>query len=231
MPHGHGLAAVPMPALVAVARAARGTPGVPKHSRKGARVSSHAQWRTGIGFYPCHAHSRAPHTHLPSVARAAEAMAEKYSSEMLAVDNAESGALLEELMECKKRSAELAAVLREQTKIRQALKEEVEMEMKNLQKAQRRAQKRTAPRRKTARREEHMSSLLQETVAVRLDEQTAAQKHPLVTSWLRRFLLFLGLLQLVFFTLVVLQKDILRWVLPAELAPALGIRPPTPALF
>ena len=165
-----------MPALVAVARAARGTPGVPKHSRKGARVSSHAQWRTGIGFYPCHAHSRAPHTHLPSVARAAEAMAEKYSSEMLAVDNAESGALLEELMEVreppaetpqgraagprsqgaaglaallgpglavpwaraantlshpasmplvpialqyKKRSAELAAVLREQTKIRQ----------------------------------------------------------------------------------------------------------------
>ena len=106
MPHGHGLAAVPMPALVAVARAARGTPGVPKHSRKGARVSSHAQWRTGIGFYPCHAHSRAPHTHLPSVARAAEAMAEKYSSEMLAVDNAESGALLEELMEVREPPAE-----------------------------------------------------------------------------------------------------------------------------
>ena len=106
MPHGHGLAAVPMPALMAVARAARGTPGVPKHSRKGARVSSHAQWRTGIGFYPCHAHSRATHTHLPSVARAAEAMAEKYSSEMLAVDNAESGALLEELMEVREPPAE-----------------------------------------------------------------------------------------------------------------------------
>ena len=35
MPHGHGLAAVPMPALMAEAMAARGTPGVPKHSRKG----------------------------------------------------------------------------------------------------------------------------------------------------------------------------------------------------
>eukprot|EP00076_Gallus_gallus_P036439 XP_025001977.1 uncharacterized protein LOC107056510 isoform X1 [Gallus gallus] len=231
MPHGHGLAAVPMPALMAEAMAARGTPGVPKHSRKGARVSSHAQWRTGIGFCPRHAHSRAPHTDLPPVVRAGEAMAEKNTCEKLMEDNAESGALLQELMECKKRSAELAAVLREQTKVREALKEDVEMEMKKLQKAQRRVEKRTAPRRKMTHREEHMSSLMQEAVAVRLDEQTAAQKHPLVTTWLRAFLLFLGLLQLVFFTLFVLQKDILHWVLPGELATALGIRPPKPALF
>ena len=176
MPHGHGLAAVPMPALMAEAMAARGTPGVPKHSRKGARVSSHAQWRTGIGFCPRHAHSRAPHTDLPPVVRAGEAMAEKNTCEKLMEDNAESGALLQELMEvcdppaetpqgraagprsqgaaglavllhpglavrwqwaantlyhpasmqlvpialqCKKRSAELAAVLREQTKVRE----------------------------------------------------------------------------------------------------------------
>ncbi|XP_025001976.2 uncharacterized protein LOC107056515 isoform X1 [Gallus gallus] len=169
--------------------------------------------------------------HLQLCSLSGEAMAEKNTCEKLMEDNAESGALLQELMECKKRSAELAAVLREQTKVREALKEDVEMEMKKLQKAQRRVEKRTAPRRKMTRREEHMSSLMQEAVAVRLDEQTAAQKHPLVTTWLRAFLLFLGLLQLVFFTLFVLQKDILHWVLPGELATALGIRPPKPALF
>ena len=144
--------------------------------KEGARVSSHAQWRTGIGFCPRHAHSRAPHTDLPPVVRAGEAMAEKNTCEKLMEDNAESGALLQELMEvcdppaetpqgraagprsqgaaglaallrpglavpwaraantlshpasmqlvpialqCKKRSAELAAVLREQTKVRE----------------------------------------------------------------------------------------------------------------
>ncbi|XP_040530925.1 uncharacterized protein LOC121111193 [Gallus gallus] len=199
--------------------------------------------------------------HLQLCSLSGEAMAEKNTCEKLMEDNAESGALLQELMECKKRSAELAAVLREQTKVREALKEDVEMEMKKLQKAQRRVEKRTAPRRKMTRREEHMSSLMQEAVAVRLVREKAppgpwgGKAHlratagdmglPLVVgtkegfrvpkpaahpnAW--AFLLFLGLLQLVFFTLFVLQKDILHWVLPGELATALGIRPPKPALF
>lgn len=34
-----------------------------------------------------------------------------------------------------------------------------------------------------------------------------------------------------FFILVVLKRDILHWVLPAELATALGSRPPKSALF
>ncbi|POI20972.1 hypothetical protein CIB84_015281 [Bambusicola thoracicus] len=59
-------------------------------------------------------------------------MADKYSCEMLNLDNAESAALLEELLEV-------------HPFLLQALKEETEIETSNFQKTQQSVQRRTAP--------------------------------------------------------------------------------------
>lgn len=47
----------------------------------------------------------------------------------------------------------------------------------------------------------------------------------------RRSLLSFAGLQLAFFILVLLKRDILHWVLPPGLASALGSHPPQPFLF
>ncbi|KAM6038690.1 uncharacterized protein LJ206_020634 [Theristicus caerulescens] len=83
---------------------------------------------------------------------------------------------------------------------------------------------------KTAQAEETGESLLQEMAAVRLEEQLVSRRHK-ITSWLRRFLLFLAFLQIAVLILVLLKRDILNWVLPAKLAAAFGSPPARPRFF
>ncbi|KAM9617072.1 uncharacterized protein ACIBXB_020971 [Morphnus guianensis] len=77
---------------------------------------------------------------------------------------------------------------------------------------------------KTAQADMAGESLLQELVAARLEEQLTSRRHK-ITSWLRRFLLFLAFLQIAILILVLLKRDILNGVLPPKLADAFGSCP------
>ncbi|XP_069662667.1 uncharacterized protein [Haliaeetus albicilla] len=67
-------------------------------------------------------------------------------------------------------------------------------------------------------------SLLQELVAVRLEEQMASRRQK-IASWLRRLLLFLAFLQIIVLLLVLLKRDMLDGVLPPKLTDAFGSCP------
>ncbi|KAM6257853.1 uncharacterized protein LJ264_006890 [Porphyrio hochstetteri] len=75
-----------------------------------------------------------------------------------------------------------------------------------------------------AKRDEAEGSLLEEMVAVQLEEQLAARRHS-VASWLRRFLLFLACLQIIILVVVLMERDVLHSVLPPKMAVAFGSHP------
>ncbi|XP_061301509.1 uncharacterized protein LOC133265229 [Pezoporus flaviventris] len=78
--------------------------------------------------------------------------------------------------------------------------------------------------RKAERADEAKPSLLEETVAMRLDEQLATWRSK-ITSWLGRLCVFLLMLVVDIFFLVLLKRDTLNWVLPLKLAATLGSPP------
>ncbi|XP_076219740.1 uncharacterized protein LOC143173407 [Aptenodytes patagonicus] len=138
---------------------------------------------------------------------------------------AEGGTAVQELIKWEQWS-DLAEAVQEQVEVKKLLRNKLQ----RLQERQKGLQEPTAFRRKTVQADETNPSLLQEMVAVRLEEQRASRRHK-VTSWLRRLLLFLALLQFAVLILVLLKRDILNWVLPPKLAAAFGSRPARSRFF
>ncbi|XP_076219739.1 uncharacterized protein LOC143173406 [Aptenodytes patagonicus] len=138
---------------------------------------------------------------------------------------AEGGTAVQELIKWEQWS-DLAEAVQEQVEVKKLLRNKLQC----LRERQKGLQEPTAFRRKTVQADETNPSLLQEMVAVRLEEQRASRRHK-VTSWLRRLLLFLALLQFAVLILVLLKRDILNWVLPPKLAAAFGSRPARSRFF
>ncbi|XP_076216385.1 uncharacterized protein LOC143171342 [Aptenodytes patagonicus] len=145
----------------------------------------------------------------------------------------EGGTAVQELIKWEQWS-DLAEAVQEQVEVKKLLRNKLQ----RLRERQKGLQEPTAflelhgvhSRRKTVQADETNPSLLQEMVAVRLEEQRASRRHK-VTSWLRRLLLFLALLQFAVLILVLLKRDILNWVLPPKLAAAFGSRPARSRFF
>ncbi|KAM9617048.1 uncharacterized protein ACIBXB_020949 isoform 1-T1 [Morphnus guianensis] len=116
--------------------------------------------------------------------------------------------------------SELAEALQEQALINEVLRNKLQ----HLLERREGLQEPTAFRGKTAQADMAGESLLQELVAARLEEQLTSRRHK-ITSWLRRFLLFLAFLQIAILILVLLKRDILNGVLPPKLADAFGSCP------
>ncbi|XP_075599035.1 uncharacterized protein LOC142600112 [Balearica regulorum gibbericeps] len=122
--------------------------------------------------------------------------------------------------------SELAEAIQEQTEVKKLLRNKVQRLLERLECLQEPA----TFRRKTAQADETEESLMQEMVAVRLEEQLAPRRRNL-TSWLRGFLLFLAFLQLAILILVLLKSDIFNWVLPPKMAVAFGSHPAKSQFF
>ncbi|XP_071888086.1 uncharacterized protein [Anas platyrhynchos] len=128
-------------------------------------------------------------------------------------------------LQCKWRREELEKTVAESARINKALREEI----KHLQERKEVVEKQTATG-KRMQAAKLPKTWMQEIVAAELDEHFASRRHR-ITTWLRRSLLSFAGLQLAFFILVLLKRDILHWVLPPGLASALGSHPPQPFLF
>ncbi|XP_054663306.1 uncharacterized protein LOC129200918 isoform X3 [Grus americana] len=122
--------------------------------------------------------------------------------------------------------SELTKALQEQVEVKKLLRNKLQ----HLQERQECLREPRAFRGKKVQAEPPEESLLQEMVAVQLEEQLASRRHG-ITSWLRRLLLFLAFLQIAILIVVVLKGDILDWVLPPKLAAAFGSRPARSQLF
>ncbi|XP_071655938.1 uncharacterized protein [Patagioenas fasciata] len=131
--------------------------------------------------------------------------------------------------------AELGEAVRELVEVKKLLKKKLQ----NLQERRQRVQEPAAlpeprgvrSRGKVAQGSDAEPALLQELVAVRLEEQLASRWHR-STCGLRRLLLFLALLQIIILTLVLLEGDVLNnSVLPPKLAAASGSCPARPRCF
>ncbi|XP_075593855.1 uncharacterized protein LOC142598655 [Balearica regulorum gibbericeps] len=132
---------------------------------------------------------------------------------------AEGGTAVPELFKMDQWS-ELTKALQEQVEVKKLLRNKLQ----HLQERRECLREPRAFRGKKVQAEPPEESLMQEMVALRLEEQLASRRHG-VTSWLRRLLLFLAFLQIAILIVVVLKRDILDWVLPPKLAAAFGSRP------
>ncbi|KAM6188936.1 uncharacterized protein WM294_014868 [Sarcoramphus papa] len=135
------------------------------------------------------------------------------------------GAAEPELIE-REQWSELIEAVREQAEIKKLLTNKLQRLLERWEALQ----DPTAFRGKTVQADETGESLMQEMVAMRLEERLASRRHK-ITSWLRRLLLFLAFLQIAILILVLLKRDVLNWVLPPKLAAAFGSRPARSRFF